>query len=123
MRSRYTAYSQLNNDYLLATWHPSTRPQSINLELEPVNWTGLRIIDTQAGQADDSQGTVEFIARFKTNGKAGCLQECSRFLKEQGLWFYVDGEIKSDKQPGSNPGRNLPCPCASGKKYKYCCGR
>ena len=94
MRSRYSAYTLQNEPYLLQTWHSSTRPSQLNLAIEPVKWLGLKIITTQAGQAADSTGTVEFVARYKVNGKAHRLAEKSRFVKEQGRWFYLDGDIK-----------------------------
>ena len=93
MRSRYTAYVMNNEDYLLATWHESTRPTYLDLNAEPVKWLGLKIVSSRAGQQDDPQGEVEFIARYKINGKAHRLHEISRFRKESGKWFYVDGEM------------------------------
>ena len=93
MRSRYTAYTLQNEAYLLQTWHPSNRPPQLNLASEPVKWLGLKIIAAQAGQVEDATGTVEFVARYKVNGKAQRLAEKSRFVKEQGRWFYLDGEI------------------------------
>jgi SEC-C motif-containing protein len=94
MRSRYTAYVLTREEYLWNTWHASTRPAQIGLEAgNPVQWQGLTIQRTEAGTSADSEGVVEFVARYKVNGKAGCLQETSRFLKENGQWFYVDGRI------------------------------
>ena len=123
MRSRYTAYAELNDDYLLKTWHVSTCPQNLDLEQDPVKWTGLKILNTEAGQAADDNGIVEFEACFKVNGKALKLQERSRFVKERNQWFYIDGEIRPDEEVKSKTGRNASCLCGSGKKYKYCCGR
>ena len=97
MRSRYTAYAELNDDYLLKTWHVSTRPDKLELDRNSVTWVGLKIINTEAGQADDVNGIVEFVARFKVCGKASTLQERSRFIKENGQWFYVEAEIKPDE--------------------------
>ena len=86
MRSRYSAYALGLIDYLLATWHPSTAPGE--LELAPVKWVGLEVLQTQAvGDA----GVVEFVARCKVNGKAERLHEVSRFVREAGRWFYIDG--------------------------------
>lgn len=59
----------------------------------PMKWIGLKVLATDAGGCDDDKGTVEFVARFKVNGKAGRLHEVSRFVKEDGRWFYVDGEM------------------------------
>lgn len=95
MRSRYTAHVLQDEACLLDSWHPSTRPQQLEFLTEPVKWMGLKIISTWAGQADDDEGTVEFLARYKINGKACRLHETSRFVKEQGRWFYVDAEIST----------------------------
>lgn len=93
MRSRYTAYVMKNEEYLLRTWHHSTRPDQLGLERgEAGNWIGLKLVGTHAGGRDDDSGMVEFVARYKINGKAHRLQEKSRFVKEQGEWFYLDGE-------------------------------
>lgn len=92
MRSRYTAYTQSNADYLRHTWHASTRPAM--LDLEPGRrWLGLKILGTSNGEAGDTSGTVEFVARFKIGGRAHRLHENSRFVSEGGRWFYVDGDI------------------------------
>ncbi len=94
MRSRYTAYSRLDEAYILRTWHPSTRPPSVILKVAPApKWLGLEILGVEAGSTDDRSGTVEFIARYKLNGKASRLHEKSRFVKDNGHWYYVDGEV------------------------------
>lgn len=94
MRSRYVAYTLKDQDYLLNTWHVSTRPALLALdELPATKWLGLKIINTSEGQAGDDSGMVEFVARYKVNGKAERLHECSRFIREQSTWFYLDGEI------------------------------
>ena len=95
MRSRYTAYVLQNEAYLLATWHISNRPSQLNLQDKPTHWIGLKLISTQAGQAKDTKGMVEFIARYKLNGKAHRLHEKSHFIKQGGHWFYVEGESKA----------------------------
>jgi SEC-C motif-containing protein len=94
MRSRYTAYVLAHEDYLLRTWHATTRPAALGLkDAGPVKWLGLRILRTEAGGADDRDGRVEFVARYSINGRAERLQEASRFLREDGQWRYVDGQI------------------------------
>lgn len=95
MRSRYTAFSLVNEPYLLATWHASTRPASLDLNKDaPTKWLGLRIDRIEAGGVDDDRGVVCFVARWRVGGgKAERLVECSRFVNEQGRWFYVDGDI------------------------------
>lgn len=91
MRSRYTAYVYNNIDYLLLSWHDSTRPKTIDLQPE-IKWLGLKIISTDAGQEQDSNGTVEFVARNKLAGRAFRLHEKSQFIRENDRWFYLDGE-------------------------------
>ncbi len=93
MRSRYTAFTQGREDYLLATWHPTTRPRGLGLgEAGAVRWLGLDVRRTSAGGPGEATGTVEFVARFKRGGRAERLHEVSRFVREGGRWYYVDGE-------------------------------
>lgn len=88
MRSRYAAYALLLEDYLLATWHPDTRPAQLGLSDDaPTKWTGLRILRNEV-QGDNA--IVEFEARYKINGKAEKLHEISRFIKLNGDWYYLD---------------------------------
>lgn len=90
MRSRYTAYVQHQEDYLLQTWHSSTRPQHLSLDQPPViKWLGLKILRTEAGTEHDETGLVEFVARYKLNGKAERLHETSLFVREHGTWVYL----------------------------------
>jgi SEC-C motif-containing protein len=92
MRSRYTAYTQLAEEYLLATWHPSTRPAALGLAEEaPTKWIGLEV--KRHEQQDADHAIVEFVARYKVNGRAHRLHEVSRFVREEGRWFYVDGDV------------------------------
>lgn len=92
MRSRYTAYTLLREDYLLATWHPSTRPAQPGLAQEaPTKWIALEV--RRHEQPDAEHAIVEFVARYKANGRAFRLHEVSRFVRENGKWFYVDGEV------------------------------
>lgn len=93
MRSRYAAYALGLTDYLLQTWHVSTRPASLQDEANapPLKWLGLKILHHE--QLDNSKAIVEFIARYKVNGKAEKLHERSRFVREQGQWWYVDGDF------------------------------
>ena len=92
MRSRYVAYALGHESYLLATWHPSTRPADLKLEEDPLRWLGLTIKRHEL--QDDSHATVEFVARYKIDGRAYRLHEISRFVREDGRWFYIDGDIK-----------------------------
>ncbi|MXS82977.1 YchJ family protein [Nitrosomonas oligotropha] len=92
MRSRYSAYTLMREDYLLATWHPSTRPASLDLTGQPAQqWLGLTVKRHEQTAAD--QAIVEFVARYKINGRAHRLHEISRFVRENDRWVYVDGEI------------------------------
>jgi len=97
MRSRYSAHVIGDADYLLATWHPDTRPADTvpaALDLEAGRqWLGLTIKAVARGSEADLDGEVEFVARFKINGRGHRLHERSRFVREQGLWFYRDGEL------------------------------
>ena len=90
MRSRYSAYTLQCWDYLLATWHSSTRPLAL-AEETPTKWLGLEVKRHQA--PDASHATVEFVARYKVQGRAHRLHEVSRFVCENGRWFYVDGVV------------------------------
>ncbi len=117
MRSRYCAYVLKRSDYLAATWHPSTRPASLDVSSDDTAWQRLVIVDTEKGGIDDREGEVEFAAYFL----GGELHERSRFLKEAGQWLYVDGDILPPRTE-VKVGRNDPCPCGSGKKFKKCCG-
>ncbi len=116
MRSRYTAYVIRDVSYLLRTWHPSTRPPSIDPDTIP-QWNSLQIVETNENDAT-GQGTVEFIAKAKIYEKTFILHEKSRFIKDNDGWLYIDGEMRESRD---KPGRNAPCPCGSGKKFKKCC--
>jgi SEC-C motif-containing protein len=119
MRSRYSAYVLGNADYLLQSWHPSSRPDTIDLA-EGLQWTGLTIRACRAGGPADSEGTVEFLAHYVAGGRRGSLHETSRFVRENGHWLYLDGDIHEPGKTGT-VGRNQACPCGSGKKFKRCC--
>lgn len=125
MRSRFSAYALGDESYLLQTWDKTTRPASIDLSRQDIEWTRLQIIGRRKGTAADRNGMVEFKAFYRSQGREQLLHEISRFHKIGDLWQYRDGQLN----PGStidepaNPGRNAPCPCGSGKKAKRCCGR
>lgn len=90
MRSRYAAFVLELAPYLLATWHTRTRPAEIVFDEPHPHWLGLQVKHHQA-EADSAE--VEFIARYKINGRAHRLHEISHFVREDGNWFYVDGEF------------------------------
>lgn len=91
MRSRYSAYVLHLLDYLMATWHPATAPGV--LDLPTVDWLGLSVAHT-ATQGDS--GVVEFVAKYKENGRVRQLHEVSRFAREEGRWLYVDGQFPNN---------------------------
>ncbi len=89
MRSRYTAFVHERADYLRATWHASTRPDT--LDFEPgARWLGLEVRDHRSTGPDSAE--VEFVARYRVGGRAVRLHERSRFVREGGRWYYVDGD-------------------------------
>lgn len=91
MRSRYSAFVLCNEPYLLATWHPSKRPDSVPFN-KNVKWLGLRLVDSRV--TGDASAEVEFVARSKPNNAAAVRHhERSRFVREDGRWFYVDGDL------------------------------
>lgn len=94
MRSRYSAFVLERPDYLLATWHASTRPQRLELE-SGIRWLGLEV--RQCRTLDATHATVEFVARFRSAGRAVRQHEHSRFESTGGLWFYVDGDQNGTK--------------------------
>ena len=91
MRSRYSAYVRGDEAYLLTTWSPATRPAALNLKDDTATrWIGLEV--KRHEQQDATHAIVEFVARYKVNGRAHRLHELSRFVREAGRWVYVDGE-------------------------------
>jgi SEC-C motif-containing protein len=90
MRSRYSAFALGERDYLLATWHPTTRPPALELDPE-VRWTALDVLATTGGSPLAGEGTVEFRAHYVSGGRAGSQHERSRFVRDRGQWRYLDG--------------------------------
>lgn len=91
MRSRYTAYVLDLHDYLLATWHPDTRPSALEANEPGLKWLGLAV--KRHAVQDTDHATVEFVARSRLHGQAHRLHERSRFVRIDGRWFYLDGEF------------------------------
>lgn len=118
MRSRYSAFVGQNWDYLDRT----QQAQDKGPPTPDIKWLGLKILGTSAGDLEDFEGTVEFIAHYSHQGKHAAMHEISRFHKVDGRWLYMDG-IFPRTQKQSNTGRNDPCPCNSGLKFKKCCGK
>ncbi|WP_047966523.1 YchJ family protein [Vogesella sp. EB] len=92
MRSRYSAFVLGDEGYLRQSWAAESLPDEPLLDAA-VKWLGLTILSTEAGGEQDQTGVVTFVARYKINGRAGRMQECSRFVREQGLWRYLDGDV------------------------------
>jgi SEC-C motif-containing protein len=90
MRSRYSAFAVGDAGYLLATWHPSTRPRTLDLD-PAVRWTGLDVLGTTGGTLLAAEGTVEFRAHHVVDRVAGAQHENSRFARVDGRWYYLDG--------------------------------
>lgn len=94
MRSRYSAYVLRLEEYLLMTWHASTRPQQLNLlDDTGTRWLGLEVRRHRV--QDAAHASVEFVARYRIGGRGHRLHEVSRFVCAEGRWFYVDGEVDS----------------------------
>ncbi|MEO8332738.1 MAG: YchJ family metal-binding protein [Gallionella sp.] len=91
MRSRYSAYVLKLEPYLIATWHSGTRPKALDLAADNTKWIALEIMRHHL--EPEHHATVEFVARYKIGGRAQRLHEISRFVREDGKWFYVDGEF------------------------------
>ena len=125
MRSRFTAYANQNVVYLLETWDTGKRPETIDFSKEEAVWTGLSIVKTKKGGKKDSKGIVEFKAYYTLDGEPHVMKEISRFVKITGKWIYLDGVTQSVARVNqqSNQGKNAPCSCGSGKKFKRCCGK
>ena len=118
MKSRYSAYAVGNGRYLVDTAVPENRFEEdvalIEEHAAHTEWLKLEIVDS-AEEGDE--GRVEFKAFYRENGAVRLLHEKSRFVRTDGAWYYADGTLYETKI-----GRNDPCPCGSGKKFKKCCG-
>ena len=132
MRSRYSAFALKNFAYINATQKLSAETmQSVDdiaQSNEYTQWLKLEVINTEQGLNNDTRGVVEFCAHFKEGKHTGRLSERSLFEKTDGCWYYVAGEHEVQgntplkKSALMNLGRNDPCFCDSGKKFKKCCG-
>ncbi|WP_162062670.1 YchJ family protein [Vibrio taketomensis] len=131
MRARYSAHVLNLVDFVVATYHPSCEAE---LERDAIaesvssDWIKLEVTETSDGQ-NEHEGFVTFKAYFTQDNQEYCLEERSRFVRENELWYYIDGEFpKVQDERLSQPvsslkvGRNDPCICGSGKKFKKCCG-
>ncbi|MCP4599354.1 MAG: YchJ family protein [Proteobacteria bacterium] len=130
MRSRYTAYANGHFEHILRSMHPKHRKEfdedAARTWSEKSDWQGLEIVSCEAGGEDDTEGVVEFIASYSQDGEQEEHHEIAEFSRVDNKWYFVDGKIVGNEpyiRPEPKVGRNEPCPCGSGKKYKKCCGR
>ena len=130
MRARYSAYVMHDIDFIVSSCAHEKGENNIDTEetrrwSEESEWLGLKIINTEKGGENDTQGIVEFSAAYSRKGLKDVHKEKAEFVKENGRWLYKTGTITpvTIVREGKKPGRNESCPCGSGKKYKHCCGR
>jgi SEC-C motif-containing protein len=132
MRARYSAYVTNSIDFLMDTLIKSEGDDTAEADVEGTRtwseqstWNGLTIVRTEKGGEGDSEGVVEFEADYTRHGLRDKYHETASFKKVDGKWLYETGEVLTQtiKREGRKVGRNEPCPCGSGKKYKQCCGR
>jgi SEC-C motif-containing protein len=128
MRARYTAYTKAATDFIFESTHPDHRQgydhAGTKAWAEKSEWLALEIIGTPQGGPDDTLGEVEFIARFRENGVPRTHHELGHFKRENGRWYFTDGSVVKPKPISATKiGRNDPCTCGSGLKYKKCCGK
>lgn len=130
MRARYSAYALGKVDFLFESLAPEARSdfdrKSVQHWSSQSQWFGLEILSTEGGRQGEDEGFVEFVAHFAMEGKPQAHRERSKFRFDaaEGRWFFLE-EANRKAEPivkGAQPGRNDPCPCGSGKKYKKCCG-
>jgi SEC-C motif domain protein len=128
MRSRYTAFVTGRGDYLAKTLSAEQAKdfdaEDFNASAGNTKWQGLEVRNTSDGGEGDETGTVEFVARYKVGTDQINHHELAMFTREEGLWVFADCVMnpKPETRTVEKIGRNAPCPCGSGKKYKKCCG-
>ena len=128
MRARYSAYVNVEMDFVFESTHKDHRQgydhEGTKAWAEDSEWLGLEIIGTSRGTETDAVGEVEFIARFKEKGALREHHENGLFRKDGGAWFFTEGAMVKPKPISvTKIGRNDPCSCGSGQKFKKCCGR
>lgn len=130
MRARYSAYATEHIDFLRESTVPAVQAE-FDAETSlawsrAAEWLGLEIVATEKGGENDDTGVVEFRALYSAEGKVCNHHERSTFVKDKDGWKFENGELMTEKpmkREEPKIGRNDPCPCGSGKKYKKCCGR
>ena len=130
MRARYSAYAVGNVEFLYASSGPEARSEFDEKTTRDwstsAKWHGLEVLSTVRGGNDDEEGEVAFVARYSANGQQCEHREHSYFKRIDGEWRFIDGTIEKNptyRREEPKVGRNDPCPCGSGKKYKKCCGK
>ena len=130
MRARYTAYTRVEMEFLQASVHPDFRQDEdgdgARDWAENSQWHGLEILSTERGSADDDEGRVEFVASYTYDGQDKQYHEVASFRRSEGAWHFTEGTPGVQKpvvREEPKTGRNDPCPCGSGKKFKRCCAR
>ena len=130
MRSRKTAYATQNMAYLQDTLHPGQRQDyhesGAEVWARESEWKGLEIVNVTKDTSNANNGKVEFRATYRRNGEQLVHHELAEFRKSGDSWYFFDGKMVGPGQFKRNTpkvGRNDPCPCGSGKKYKKCCGK
>ncbi len=130
MRARYTAYVVQDVNFIIHSCEEGDKIAQIDIKAtedwsKNSVWHGLNIIRTEKGTESDDEGIVEFTATYTRKGIRDIHHETAAFKKVEGNWMYYVGDVKPETvvREGRKIGRNEPCPCGSGKKYKNCCGR
>ncbi|HXV22182.1 MAG TPA: YchJ family protein [Desulfuromonadales bacterium] len=128
MRARYSAHVKVEIDFLFESTHPDHRQgydhKGTRTWAENSEWHGLQILETVQGGPRDAEGEVEFIARFRDKDGLRSHHERGQFKRQDGCWLFTEGTmVKPQPLSASKVGRNDPCPCGSGSKFKKCCGK
>jgi SEC-C motif-containing protein len=129
LRARYTAFTVEAIEYVRTTTHPRSLQDFDEDEARSwstgSDWEGFEILESTGGGPNDDQATIEFAATYIQDEEEKVHHEISRFKRDKGKWFFVDGKYAGGQtyvRPDPKVGRNDPCPCGSGKKFKKCCG-
>lgn len=129
MRARYTAFSLRRiDDFLRDTLTAEKQAQfdlrEVELSARDADGVGFDVRAIEGGGPDDQAGSVEYVARFRIRGQVQAHHELAFFIRQDGRWLYSDAQVnpKSVPRQVDKVGRNDPCPCGSGQKYKKCCG-
>ncbi|MFP4306317.1 MAG: YchJ family protein [Desulfococcaceae bacterium] len=129
LRARFTAFARRETDFVVETNHPDQRGadnrETVESWASATQWHSLDIQEVAGGGPEDDAGFIRFVAHYTEKGKEGEHAEEAEFRRKDGRWFFFDGKpprVKTVVRDQPKIGRNAPCPCGSGKKYKKCCG-